>query len=102
MISKISIILLILSFCLLVHGKRKRIFSNDDNDLELSDDKAQMFLRTMLKDDDDDGELLGKRESGTDCVKCKFKLNPCCKPNVCVKKFPWNECMEIKTRGIGK
>ncbi|CAF3108848.1 unnamed protein product, partial [Rotaria sp. Silwood2] len=75
-----------------------------DNDLELSNEKAQMFLRSMLNDDDDDDsyEPLDKREFGKNCVPCKFKINPCCAPNICKKKRFWNECMEIKTNGIGK
>ena len=38
-----------------------------------------MFLRSMLNDDDSsDGndESLNKREFGTNCVKCKFGVNP--------------------------
>lgn len=97
MISKLSIIVLMISMISLIECKR--IYSAHDNDLELSNDKAQMFLRSMLNDDDSDiNELAGKREFGTNCVPCKFKLNPCCKPNICLKKFPWNECMEIKQK----
>jgi len=101
MICKISIILLLLSICSLIDGNR--LFYNNDNDLELSNEKAQMFLRSIL-DDDSDGDDMSydKREWGKDCVKCKFKWNNCCKPNICIKKFFWNECMEIKTHGIGK
>jgi hypothetical protein len=92
MICKISILLLAISFCVLIDGKSLL----HDNDLELSNDKAQMFLRSILNDDDDDDRFI-KRESGKNCIPCKFKLNPCCPPNICVKKFFWNECMEIKT-----
>jgi hypothetical protein len=96
MICKISIILLVvISICSLIDGKR----SFHDNDLELTDDKAQMFLRTILNDDsNNDEDLYGKRESGKNCVPCKFKINPCCEPNKCRKKLPWNECMEFKTK----
>ena len=99
MICKISIVLLILSICSLIDGKR--LFFNNDDELELSNERAQMFLRSMLNDDDSsDGndESFNKREFGTNCVKCKFGVNPCCKPNICVKKFFWDECMEIQTK----
>ncbi|CAF4371536.1 unnamed protein product, partial [Adineta steineri] len=40
---------------------------------------------------------LGVREIGSDCVPCKFGINPCCSPNICIKKrFRPDECMEIK------
>jgi hypothetical protein len=95
MICKISIILLVLSICLLIDGRR----SFEDSGLELTDDKAQMFLRAILNDDsNNDEDLYGKREFGTNCVPCKFKINPCCPPNKCRKKLPWNECMEFKTK----
>ncbi|CAF3183632.1 unnamed protein product [Rotaria socialis] len=101
MISKISIIILILSICSFIDGKR--LFLNNDNDLELSNEKAQMFLRSMLNDDENsDDDSMDKREFGKNCVPCKFKINPCCAPNICVKKFFWNECMEIKIKGLGK
>ena len=101
MICKISIIILVLSICSLIDGKR--LFLNNDNDLELTNEKAQMFLRSMLNDDSDDqNDLFDKREFGKNCVQCKFKINPCCAPNICLKKFPWNECMEIKTAAPGK
>ena len=101
MICKLSIIILIISFCSLIDGKR--LFVDNDNDLELTNEKAQMFLRSMLNDDSDaSDDKFDTRESGTDCVPCKFKMNKCCKPNICIKKFFWNECMEIKTHGIGK
>ncbi len=97
MICKISIILLFISFYTLIDGKNLLI-DDDDNGLEISNAKAQMFLRAMTDDDDD---LFDKRENpiGKHCVKCKFKINPCCQPNICVKKFFWNECMEIKSVG---
>ncbi|CAF1187265.1 unnamed protein product [Rotaria sordida] len=77
----------------------KRLFYDNDNDMELSDKKARMFLRSMLNDDsDDDAGSLDTRESGKKCVPCKFGINPCCAPNVCIKKrFRPDECMEIKT-----
>lgn len=101
MICKIAVALLLISLCSMIDGKR--LFVDNDDDIELSNAKAQMFLRSMLEDDSDsDDNTFDKRERGTDCVPCKFKVNPCCKPNICVKKFFWNECMEIKTHGIGK
>ena len=99
MICKISVILLVLSICSLIDGKRS--LTNKDNNLELSNEKAQMFLRSRL-DDDDINQLVDRREFGSNCVPCKFKLNPCCAPNICIKKWFLNECMEIKTGGIGK
>lgn len=97
MICKISVFLLLLSVCVFVDGKN---FVNDDEQLELANDQARMFLRAMTGDEDDDS--LDKREFGTNCVPCKFKLNPCCAPNMCIKKFFWNECMEVKTHKPGK
>jgi hypothetical protein len=102
MICKISIILLVLSLCSIIDGKRSL---NNDNNLELRNDQAQMFLRSILNEDSDSNDdSFDKREFGKNCVPCKFKINPCCPPNVCRKKFPWNECMEIKvkTRDIEK
>jgi hypothetical protein len=61
----------------------KRSLKDNDNNLELSDKRAQMFLRSMLtdadsNDDDDDDDD-----------------SP---PNFCKKKFlrP-DECVEVKT-----
>lgn len=100
MICKITIILLVLSICSLIDGKPS--YLNDNNDLEITNEKARMFLRSMLNDDSSSDDLFDRRESGKNCVPCKFKLNKCCAPNICVKKLLWNECMEIKTSGIGK
>jgi hypothetical protein len=102
MIGKISIIFLVLSLCSLIDGKRS--FLNDNNDLELRNEEAQTFLQSNVNDDTNNDDSLDKREFGKNCVPCKFKINPCCAPNVCRKKFPWNECMEIKvkTRDIEK
>ena len=93
MICKISVFFLLLSLFLFVNGKNF-VADDDDNQLELPNDQARMFLRAMTDDEDDS---LDKREFGKNCVPCKFKLNPCCAPNMCIKKFFWNECMEIKT-----
>lgn len=78
--------------------------SFDNDDFEISDDKARMFLRQNNNDDDsndetDTNQLVDRREFGKNCVRCKFKVNPCCAPHICVKKFFWNECMEIKAAG---
>ncbi|CAF2738730.1 unnamed protein product [Rotaria sp. Silwood2] len=76
----------------------KRLFYDNDKDMELTDKKARMFLRSMLNgDSDDDTGSFDTREIGKNCVKCKFGINPCCAPNICVKKkFRPDECMEIK------
>ncbi|CAF3033433.1 unnamed protein product [Rotaria sp. Silwood2] len=96
---KISIILVLSIICSYIDGKR--LYLNNDNDLELSNEKAQMFLRSQLNDDDDQASF-DTREFGKNCVPCKFKINPCCAPNICIKKFFWNECMEIKAPKPGK
>ncbi|CAF4047902.1 unnamed protein product [Rotaria sordida] len=66
----------------------KHLFYDNDNDMELSDKKARMFLRSMLNDDSDDDDTgsLDTREIGKNYVPCKFGINPCCSPNICVKK----------------
>ena len=77
----------------------KRLFYDNDNDMELTDRKARMFLRSMLdNDDDDDSTAFDTRGIGRNCVACKFDIIPCCSPNICIKKrFRPDECMEIKT-----
>jgi hypothetical protein len=83
------------------YSDAKRLFHDNDNDMELTDKRARMFLRSMTDDedsDDDNSASMDTREFGKNCVACKFGLNPCCAPNVCVKKrFRPDECMEIKT-----
>ncbi|CAF1201507.1 unnamed protein product [Rotaria sp. Silwood1] len=76
----------------------KRLFYDNDNDMELTDKRARMFLRSMLNgDSDDDAGSLDTREIGKNCVPCKFGINPCCPPNICIKKkFRPDECMEVK------
>jgi hypothetical protein len=77
----------------------KRLFYDNDNDMELTDKKARMFLRTITGegDDDDDSTSFDTREFGKNCVPCKFGINPCCAPNICIKKrFRPDECLEIK------
>ena len=85
--------------CIISSSNAKRLFYDNDNDMELSDKKARMFLRAITgdSDDDDDTPSFDTREIGKNCVKCKFGINPCCAPNVCIKKsFRPDECMEIK------
>ena len=78
--------LLILSSC-----EGKRLFLDDDNDVEINEAKARAFLQDDSEDDVD------KRATSNDCVLCKFNTIRCCKPNICVKKrFRPDECMEIK------
>ncbi|CAF1555842.1 unnamed protein product [Adineta steineri] len=99
---KTTIILAIFAaLCVISSLDAKRLFYDNDNDMELTDKRARMFLRSMMGDDDDDLTAFDRRElhtAGKNCVKCKFGINPCCAPNVCVKKsFRPDECMEIKT-----
>ena len=88
----------VLLVCTISTSNTKRLFVDNDNDMELTDKKARMFLRAMTgESDDDDAGSLDTREIGRNCVPCKFGLNPCCAPNICVKKrFRPDECMEIK------
>jgi hypothetical protein len=97
---KTIILLAIFALLFIVSSSNaKRLFYDNDNDMELTDKKARMFLRSMM-DNDDDGDDLASfdtRESGKKCVKCKFGINPCCAPNICVKKtLRPDECVEIK------
>lgn len=94
---KLVVILLAL-ILIIASTQAKRLFYDNDNDMELSDKKARMFLRAMLNEDDDDAaNSLDTREIGKNCVPCKFGINPCCAPNICVKKrFRPDECMEVK------
>ncbi|UJR14357.1 hypothetical protein I4U23_001353 [Adineta vaga] len=100
---KTFILLAAIAFvCIISTSNAKRLFLDNDNDMELSDKKARMFLRSITRDseEDDDAGSLDTRELsiGKDCVRCKFGINPCCKPNICIKKrFRPDECMEIKT-----
>ena len=84
-------------FYVISSSNAKRLFYDNDNDMELTDKRARMFLRSMTGDDDDAASF-DTREFGKNCVKCKFGINPCCAPNICIKKsFRPDECMEIKT-----
>jgi hypothetical protein len=95
----IIILAAITLLCIISSSNANRLFYNNDDDMELSDQKARMFLRAMTgEEDDDDVASFDTRESGKNCVKCKFGINPCCAPNICIKKsFRPDECMEIKT-----
>jgi hypothetical protein len=93
----IIILAAIALLCMIACSNASRIYNSDD-DLELSDKKARMFLRALTGDeDDDDVASFDTREAGKNCVKCKFGINPCCAPNICIKKsFRPDECLEIK------
>jgi len=83
--------------CIISSSNAKRLFYDNDNDMELSDKKARMFLEAMTGEDDDDSPSLDTREFGKNCVGCKFGINPCCAPNFCRKKrFRPDECVEVK------
>jgi hypothetical protein len=72
-----------------VHGMRA--------DFEATQETATTFLNAL---DDNMSYVMNKRESGKNCVRCKFGINLCCAPNICVKKtLRPDECMEIK---VGK
>jgi hypothetical protein len=83
---KTSILLTIFAlFFIISSSNAKRLFYDNDNDMELTDKKARMFLRSMMNDDDD-APSFDTRETGKNCVPCKFGINPCCPPNICIKK----------------
>lgn len=74
----------------LVNGKSIRMMNN----FEMSNENASAFLNS---NDNEHIASINKREIGRNCVPCKFGINPCCQPNICVKKTFWpDECMEIK------
>lgn len=69
----------------------KGVFTKSDDDFELSQQTAASFLSMTTQPNHN------KREIGKNCVPCKFGVNLCCAPNVCVKKtLRPDECMEIK------
>lgn len=72
------------------------VHHNDNGSFEVTHQTANGFLHSTS--DDNSSKLFDKRESGSNCVPCKFGINPCCEPNICVKKtlLP-DECQEIKT-----
>ena len=67
---------------------------------EMNMENASFFLHATTEESA--GVMFDKRESGRNCVPCKFGINPCCAPNICRKKTLWpDECMEIKLSGSG-
>lgn len=94
------IFLLMGAFVFLIStSNAKRLFYDNDDDMLLTDKRARMFLRSISDEDSDsdDTASFDTREVGRKCVPCKFGINPCCAPNLCVKKrFRPDECMEIK------
>ena len=71
------------------------VFTKSDDDFEVSQQTAANFLSM---NDDSTPINHNKREMGKNCVPCKFGVNPCCAPNICVKKtLRPDECMEIKS-----
>lgn len=99
-------ILLLAVFCLLwivALSNAKNLVDNND-DSEIDDQKARMFLRAMLDDQSDDNSddsaAMDTRHNNGDCVGCKFGAALCCKPNFCRKKrLRPDECVEVK---VGK
>jgi hypothetical protein len=70
-----------------------------DNHFEMTGENASSFLHTTYDGDHHTSDF-SKREMGRNCIPCKFGINPCCEPNICVKKTLWpDECMEIKRAG---
>ncbi|UJR18116.1 hypothetical protein I4U23_005016 [Adineta vaga] len=91
------IILVAVSLLLFVTSLNgKRLYNENDENLEITDKKARMFLRSMI-DDSDDSAMLDTRQAQKQCTPCKFNIAPCCSPNYCRKKFlrP-DECVEVK------
>ena len=75
----------------------KNLVDNND-DLEINDQKAQMFLRAMLGDESDGGSVGSAAMDTRQCVSCKFGLGLCCAPNFCEKKrFRPDKCIRVKT-----
>jgi hypothetical protein len=97
--TSIALLLLLVSSS---HGKG--VFTKSDDDFEVSQQTAATFLAmdeeatTFSSMHDDSSAVFHKRESGRNCVPCKFGANPCCAPNICVKKtLRPDECQEVKT-----
>jgi len=88
-----KIIFLTILFLIISLSNAKTVFV--DNNFELTGENASVFLHPSS--DVHSSHNFVKREMGRNCVPCKFGLNPCCEPNICVKKTLWpDECMEIK------
>jgi len=92
MCSKTMIFVTIMLFMITL-STAKNVF---DHRFELNAENASVFLHTSTGVNSSPD--FGKRESGTNCVSCKFGMVQCCAPNICRKKtlMP-DECMEIKT-----
>jgi hypothetical protein len=90
-----TIIFLTITFLIIASSNAKNLMVNQNNHFELTADNASMFLYTNA--DDSSEQVFNKREVGRNCIPCKFGINQCCDPNICVKKSWWpDECMEIK------
>jgi len=84
----IAMVLLLVSSS---HGKN--VLTTSDDDFEISQTTASVFLSMH----DNSSNVVDKRESGRNCVPCKFDTIQCCAPNICVKKtLRPDECQEIK------
>lgn len=84
----------VLTLFLLVTSSNAKSLMNDD-DIELNDQNAQMFLRAMLGENSPD---LDTRQTDKRCVPCKFNFFLCCTPNLCYHHhFRPDECLEVKT-----
>jgi hypothetical protein len=71
------------------------VHTSADDDFEVTQQTATGFLSTH-----ENSSSFDKRETpgpGKHCVPCKFGANPCCSPNICVKKtLRPDECQEVK------
>jgi hypothetical protein len=80
-------------FLLVSSSYGKNVHTSEDDDFEVTQQMAAAFLMH-----DNSSHAIDKREAGRHCVPCKFGANPCCAPNICVKKtLRPDECQEIKT-----
>ncbi len=85
--------LIAIFFLLVSSSYGKNVFTKSDDDFEVSQQAARSFLST----NDNSSNVFDKRETGKNCVPCKFGANPCCAPNICVKKtLKPDECQEVK------
>ena len=78
------------------------VFKTTGYNMEISQQIATAFLSNNIDFLDyfpeDSPDLFFKSRMGKDCVPCKFGLQPCCAPNICVKKtlLP-DECQDVKS-----
>ncbi len=69
------------------------VHTSADDDFEVTQQTATTFLSMH----ENSSSVFAKREAGRNCVPCKFGANPCCAPNICVKKtLRPDECQEVK------